>query len=367
MKIRSDAIPNSQYRLPDSDTKGFNSNSLEEIGITFKKNIKQKRKDQQNKSSFVEKTYSILTHDFYHEEDLSNRKNTLSKKFDELGKPSKKSLSSYCSEMINCISNNSDLDNILIDLDIDITMLYVVASYGSLMNHGEDKIKFEEVLKTILDSHEQQVTSGINTSKAFSQFSQDPDIRKKVRNLYYESLILNSSLHSMFDDLLASFGASAFELGLKSTQRALSDDLKSNIPSTNRELIGTLLTNIDQASKLSGIVKNVSDFVDELNIRKVVVTTSTVNICRDLIKLTIKQVYSTDLKRVVKKTIGEDQRDISLFLSGYGKLIKDLPLSLWKGEKIRIETTKLINSFAELIYSKDETITNIIQTVKSNK
>ncbi|PHN83508.1 hypothetical protein CSB62_23735 [Vibrio splendidus] len=348
MKVPNDFSMNSPFLGRDMNKQEDNlvDSNKDDSGFQVDRGLKKRRKE-------ANRVQKLLAKDLYPDQEFAKKKSHLLKKYGELvGDSIGKTLQSQSRDLGHRLKKDKNPDTIIDTMEPAIA--YVLGAYGALASDGKDKEAFQGFVDGLMKNHEQEILSGVNTSAAFAKFSTDPAIKKQIRQIYYETLILNSSLHSLFDQLLSSFGDSLFELGLKSIQRGLSDDLKSGVSSSNKDILKSILSSLNQASQLSGLAHNVDDFLTELTVRNIPIQLSKLDLCKGLIKQTLAPMYARDLKRLIEKSVSNDNRHISLFLNGYSKLLKDLPLNLWKEERVRNTTFRLILVTLESLYDTVE-------------
>ncbi|NOH36001.1 HrpJ domain-containing protein [Vibrio chagasii] len=349
MKVPNEFSMTTQFpsrEMSKQEDKPIDSNK-DDSGFQVDSGLKKRRK-RRKETNRVQK---LLAKDLYPDQEFTKQKSHLLKKYGELAGGGK-TLQSHSRDLGSRLKKNNNPDAILSNMEPAIA--YVIGAYGALVSESKDKDVFKGFVDGLMKDHEQEILAGVNTSAAFAKFSTDPAVKQQIRQIYYETLILNSSLHSLFDQLLSSFGESLFDLGLKSIQRGLSDDLKSGVSSSNKDILKSILSSLNQASQLSGLAHNVADFLTELTVRNVPIQLSKLDLCKGLIKQTLAPMYARDLKRLIGKSVSEDNRHISIFLNGYFKLLKDLPVHLWKEERVRNTTFRLILATLESLYDIDE-------------
>ena len=247
MKIPNDFSMNSQFLSIEMNKQEEKAaeNNRDDSGFQVDHGLKKRRKE-------AHRVQKLLAKDLYQDQNFTKKKSYLLKKYDELmGREAGKTLQSHARDVGNRLKKDKNSDTILDTMEPAIG--YVIGAYGVLTSDGKDKDAFKGFVDALMKDHEQEILAGVNTSAAFAKFSTDPVVKKQIRQIYFETLILNSSLHSLFDQLLSSFGDSLFELGLKSIQRGLSDDLKSGSPSLNKDILKSILSSLNQVSKLSKI------------------------------------------------------------------------------------------------------------------
>ncbi|MDE3898656.1 MULTISPECIES: HrpJ domain-containing protein [Vibrio] len=352
MKIPSEPI--TSYRTLDvshstlSDDK-FNKNGLEEVGITFRGDVKGTKK----KKKAPKRGMSLSVQDVLFHVQKKEQAALITQHYSALGKREGKTLTQHASRLRHHLTKGGTVEEFL--KDHEPVMTYLIAAHGLVLGDKRDRPLFTGVTELLHQQHEQEITSGLNTAFAFAEFSSDPDIKKKIRSIYFDSMIMKSSLHELFEQLLSlsELGQLSFELGIKSVQRGLADDLHSEVSSTNKSVLGTLLSHLKQTSTIMGLVNNVTQFRNRLLAAGVAVHPKSVDICKDLIRVTLNPMYSRDIHRIVERSITMKEGGVALFLDGYLKLIKELPISLWKEQRIRATTLMMMTSMLESQYADE--------------
>ncbi|CAH1530393.1 putative HrpJ domain-containing protein [Vibrio owensii] len=349
MKIPSE--PATSYRSPAvrhpvSSGDKFNKNGLEEVGITFRGGVKASKK----KKKVPKRGGALSVQDVFTNVQKKERATLLTQHYVALGKREGKALTHHVDRLRRHLTNGGTVEEFL--KDHEPVMAYIIAAQGLVVGAKHDRPLFTRVTEHLQHKHEQEITSGLNTAFAFAEFSSDPDIKKKIRSIYYDSVIMKSSLHELFEQLLSlsELGQFSFELGIKSVQRGLADDLHSEVSSSNKSALGAMLSHLKQTSTIMGLVNNVTKFRNDLLVAGVTVHPKSVDICKDLIKVTLNPIYSRDMHRIVERSITTKDGGVALFLDGYLKLVKELPTSLWKEGRIRATTLMMMTNMLESFY-----------------
>lgn len=347
MKIPNE--PMVPYRAPvvsrpaTSDDK-LNKNSLEEVGITFRGDVKGKKKKKKAKRGAL---FSIQNVKF---NDQKKEASLLTQRYSALGKREGKSLTQHAETLLLHLTNGGTTEEFL--KEYEPVMAYVIAAHGLVTGSKCDQASFTTVTEHLHSHYEQEVTAGLNTAFAFAKFSSDPEIKKKMRSIYYDSVVMKSSLHELFEQLLSlsELGKFSFELGIKSVQKGLADDLHSQISSANKAVLGVMLSHLKQMSTLMGLVNNVTLFRNALLEAGITVHLKSIDICKDLIRVTLNPIYPRDMHRIVERSIVAKGGGATLFLEGYLKLTKELPIGLWKEGRIRGTTLTVMTTMLESLY-----------------
>lgn len=352
MKIPSEPV--TSYRAPAvrhqvSSGDKFNKNGLEEVGITFRGDVKASKK----KKKVPKRGGALSVQDVFTNVQKKERATLLTQHYAALGKRKGKALTHHVDKLRRHLTNGGTVEEFL--KEHEPVMAYIIAAQGLVVGTKRDRPLFTRVTDHLHHRHEQEITSGLNTAFAFAEFSSDPDIKKKIRSIYYDSVIMKSSLHELFEQLLSlsELGQFSFELGIKSVQRGLADDLHSEVSSSNKSALGAMLSHLKQTSTIMGLVNNVTKFRNDLLVAGVTVHPKSVDICKDLIKVTLNPIYSRDMHRIVERSIATKNGGVALFLDGYLKLVKELPTSLWKEGRIRATTLMMMTNMLESFYADE--------------
>ncbi|MGG8125631.1 type III secretion system gatekeeper subunit SctW [Klebsiella aerogenes] len=178
-----------------------------------------------------------------------------------------------------------------------------------------------------------EVSAGLNTASAIASFSTDPTQKQAMRQLYYQTIVHLQSGNAMLDALLNSFGSVHFNQGLRTLQRALSDDLAARSSSIPRRALQKILASLQDAGNLSQTLTASKILLKRLGGKLPDVNFSPLELTRRLLNLSGNGAYLRDLQNLSRDVAGQQPHHQVLFLSGLVPLVYHLPLGLWRDDK----------------------------------
>lgn len=178
-----------------------------------------------------------------------------------------------------------------------------------------------------------EVSAGLNTASAIASFSTDPTQKQAMRQLYYQTIVHQQSGNAMLDALLNSFGSVHFTQGLRTLQRALSDDLAARSSSIPRRTLQKILASLQDAGNISQTLTASKILLKRLGGKLPDVNFSPLELTRRLLNLSGNGAYLRDLQNLSRDVAGQQPHHQVLFLSGLVPLIYHLPLGLWRDDK----------------------------------
>lgn len=192
------------------------------------------------------------------------------------------------------------------------------------------------------EEHGQDILAGINTAEALAMYSQDPQQRQNMRNLYYRNIVGQGSLASIFDTLLSQFDEKHFAQGIHTLMRALTDDLSSQFPSKPNAQLKALLKDLTASQQLSNILNNSRDLLNRLSARTVTQDMTPARLTRRLVDFTQGSLYPREIKSLGDDTVGQNPLDHVKFLNSLFPLVKEMPLPLWKDGESRRSALQVV-------------------------
>lgn len=178
-----------------------------------------------------------------------------------------------------------------------------------------------------------EVSAGLNTASAIASFSTDPTQKQAMRQLYYQTIVHLQSGNAMLDALLNSFGSVHFNQGLRTLQRALSDDLAARSSSIPRRALQKILASLQDAGNISQTLTASKILLKRLGGKLPDVNFSPLELTRRLLNLSGNGAYLRDLQNLSRDVAGQQPHHQVLFLSGLVPLVYHLPLGLWRDDK----------------------------------
>ncbi|AMG56672.1 type III secretion system gatekeeper subunit SctW [Pantoea vagans] len=178
-----------------------------------------------------------------------------------------------------------------------------------------------------------EVSAGLNTASAIATFSTDPKQKQAMRQLYYKTIVHLQSGHAMLDALLNSVGSVHFRQGLRTLQRALSDDIAAHSSSIPRGALQKIIASLQDAGNISQTLTASKILLARLAGKLPDISFSPLELTRRLLNLSGNGAYLRDLQNLSRDVAGQHPHHQVLFLSGLVPLVYHLPLGLWRDEK----------------------------------
>ncbi|WP_323169450.1 type III secretion system gatekeeper subunit SctW [Pantoea agglomerans] len=178
-----------------------------------------------------------------------------------------------------------------------------------------------------------EVSAGLNTASAIASFSTDPTQKQAMRQLYYQTIVHLQSGNAMLDALLNSFGSVHFNQGLRTLQRALSDDLAARSSSIPRRALQKILASLQDAGNISQTLTASNILLKRLSGKLPDIKFSPIELTRRLLNLSGNGAYLRDLQNLACDVAGQHPHHQLLFLNGLVPLVYHLPLGLWRDDK----------------------------------
>jgi type III secretion protein W len=200
----------------------------------------------------------------------------------------------------------------------------------------------QNISQELNEEHGQDILAGINTAEALAMYSQDPQQRQNMRNLYYRNIVGQGSLAAIFDTLLSQFDEKHFAQGIHTLMRALSDDISSLFPSKPGAQLKALLKDLTASQKLNSILNSSRDLLDRVSTQHPPQDMSAARLTKRLIDFTQGSLYPREIKSLSDDTVGQDPLKHVKFLNSLYPLVKEMPLPLWKDGESRRSALQVI-------------------------
>lgn len=200
----------------------------------------------------------------------------------------------------------------------------------------------QQVMQALHSEHGDEVRAGINTAEALALFSQEPQQRQSMRQLYYRSIVGQASLVATFDALLSQFDERHFGQGIHTLMRAMSDDLSSAFPSLPPSQLRMLLRDLTASQQLTNILNGCRELLGKLVAHHPNLQMSPARLTRRLLDLTQANVYPREIKTLSEDIVGQAPLDHLQFLNALYPRMQQLPLPIWKDGKSRQSTLNLL-------------------------
>lgn len=180
-----------------------------------------------------------------------------------------------------------------------------------------------------------EVCAGLNTASAIAGFSTDPEQKQAIRQLYYQTIVHLQSGNAMLDELLGKFGVVNFTQGLRTLQRALTDDIAARSTSIPRRALQKILSSLQDASNISQTLTTSKQLLERLASKLPAVNLNAMDLTRRLLNLSGNGAYLRDLQDLAQDVSGQQPQHQLLFFSGLVPLVQNLPQGLWKDDQVK--------------------------------
>ncbi|KOC91364.1 type III secretion system gatekeeper subunit SctW [Winslowiella iniecta] len=197
-------------------------------------------------------------------------------------------------------------------------------------------------LNTLQQQHGDTIRAGSNTASAIAEFTNDPQEKQSLRNLYYDSIVHHQSAIAMLDMLLDQVNAQHFVPTLRTLQRALADDIAALAPSISAGALRRIQHGLHEAGQLSHTLAASSTLLKRMHNKLPEVALSAVELTRRLLQFSHNGVYNRDFQHLGEEVVGQQSQHLSLFFSCLFPLVHQLPHSLWKESDSRKTALELL-------------------------
>ncbi|MCA2016950.1 type III secretion system gatekeeper subunit SctW [Vibrio tritonius] len=307
------------------------ADSMEEISMRFSENVEKSTK------SLAER--SIKTRS-------EQRVEKLAELYQMLTSQDTNTLNQEVRRLLALSQQQMQLDDLLKSVGGDPAKAEVLLQKALLQAKGsrpaEQIARLEQLSQELHEQHGAQVMAGLNTAGALAMFSQDPDNRQSLRQLYYQHVVGQASLATLFDALLTRFDEHHFAQGIHTLMRAMTDDLAAQFPSLPRGHLRVLLRDLTASQQLTNILNGVQAMLLKLSAKGMLKEMSAARLTRRLIDFTQTSLYPREVKTLSNETVGENPLAHVVLLNTLYPLIQKMPLPLWKDSKSRQSTLNLI-------------------------
>ncbi|NDL63390.1 HrpJ domain-containing protein [Acerihabitans arboris] len=193
-----------------------------------------------------------------------------------------------------------------------------------------------EALEQLHQQRGREVNAGLNTAAAIAAFTSDPQVKQKMRAIYYESIVHQQSAYAMLDQLLAHFGQH-FPAALRAFQRALADEIVALAPSITIRALQKIHTDLNQTVQISHLLAVSEQLLQRLRAKLPLtrINMGAVDLARQLLNYGNQGIYRDDFKHLGSKLVGNKPYPQSLLFNGLLTLVNQMPISLWRESKYR--------------------------------
>lgn len=235
----------------------------------------------------------------------------------------------------------SDGDPVLAD-----TLLQLLVSEKSEAGALPDDplVQRAEMARIALNqTHGEEITAGRNTAEVIAQFSQDPAMKKTMRQLYYGSVINYQSPGHLFDAVMEKFGSSGANKALHTLQRALADDIAALAPSMSPLALRRVMEGLKLLGNINSILRGCRHLMTAISRRQPATALNSDMLARKMVHLAQNGVYANELTQLATQAVGNEPRSQSWFLNALLRLMKDtLPPLLWRDQKTQHDGFNLL-------------------------
>lgn len=208
-----------------------------------------------------------------------------------------------------------------------------------------------DTTRTLIDElrqvHGDKIRAGFNTASAIALFSQDPQQRALMRQLYYKAIVGQQPLASLLEALLERFSEEHFARGLRTLQRALADDLAALAPSLPGAVLGSMLRGLGSCGQLSNLLRTCNALLERLKSSSSNGNLTTLVMSKRVLRFCANGFFARDLTLLTDEAVGNDPRLHPLFLNAFHPLLRNLPLVLWKDLKTRQNGMRLLQNLMD--------------------
>ncbi|SHO55657.1 type III secretion system gatekeeper subunit SctW [Vibrio quintilis] len=300
------------------------SDAMEEISMKFSESVERNSKSledrrvrprQQLRIDKLEALYSLLTSQDDRQQDEKVR---------QLLMMGQKNLS------LSRLMTHADDDPATADILLQHAIHRAKSSQDNpLLN------QLRQTAHSLEQEYSQEIQAGINTAQALAKFSQDPQQRKNIRELYYRNVVGQASLPGIFDTLLSQFDERHFSQGIHTLIRAMTDDLSSQFTSMPPGQLKGLLKDLTACQQLSHILGRSRELLQKFAAKGIPGDMSSARLTRRLIDLTQSSIYPREIKSLANDTVGQSPLHHTKLLNAVYPLVREMPLPLWKDVKSR--------------------------------
>lgn len=252
----------------------------------------------------------------------------------------------------------ADTDELLALLDNDPARcdLLLRVMERDAREQGDDELSqtIATHLEVLQEQHGERLRAGVNTAAAFAEFTQHPQQRQSLRNLYYDSIVHQQSAIAMVDLLLAHMEPQQFVSGLRTLQRALADDIAALASSISTGALRHIQNGLAEARQVGHTLEESQKLLDRMAGKMTLHAVSAVDLTRRLLHLSHHGAWQQDLQQLGEEVIADaSARQLSLFFNGILPLVRSLPLPLWKVKDGRKTTLALLANHSAMLLQNE--------------
>ncbi len=316
---------------PLESTQVAQSNSMEEVGMTFSHHVERNTKALsqrriRNARSEVGRT-------------RVETREQLEEWYDQLGHPGKQSLSAMAAQAGVLLMGEPVLEEVVQSTGGDPARTDLILQQTLLDAEAQGRLveakRARDYLQLLRERYGAQIQAGMNIAEALRAAGGDPELRQAVRRLYYDTVVLKQSLPTMMQALLGLFGETAFVSGLDMMRRALADDIAAHAPSRPTPLLRTLLIGLAASTQLGSVLQSCRRLLEQLAYSCPSSQLTAVLLLQRMLGFVSSGLSSAEVRRIGRELGGDEEHDQLVSLNGLYPLLKRLPLALWRDAKSR--------------------------------
>lgn len=184
-------------------------------------------------------------------------------------------------------------------------------------------------LHQLQQNHGHTIRAGNNTALAIAAYSNDPQHKQSLRNLYYDSIVHQQSAVVMLDMLLELIETRDLLPTLRTLQRALADDIAALAPSISVGTLGRIHRGLRDAAQISQTLAESGMFLKRMQSKLPIVAMSALTLTRRALQISHSGAYQSDYQQLADEIVGQHKQHLPLFFSSLFPLMHGLPPSLW--------------------------------------
>ena len=143
----------------------------------------------------------------------------------------------------------------------------VLQSMKTMLDPGEVALSalIDEALVTLMRTSGRQILTEVNIHEAVNKAATKPDELQELRNLYKSEIDGFTTPQECYKSLVKERGALRLWESLDFLTESLGQDLQSQLPSRDKEMLGDILTQLKQASILRTVCEEMSQLVSRMS------------------------------------------------------------------------------------------------------
>ncbi|QXH97711.1 type III secretion system gatekeeper subunit SctW [Pseudomonas ogarae] len=321
---------------PVESFQAVQSNSMEEVGMTFSHHVERNTKalSQRRIRNARSEVGQVRV----------ETREQLEEWYDQLGHPGKQSLGAMAAQAGLLLCGEPVLEEVVQSTGGDPARTDLILQRALREAEVQGRLveaqRARDYLQLLRERYGAQIQAGMNIAEALRAAGGDPELRQAVRRLYYDTVVLKQSLPTMMQALLGLFGEAAFVPGLDMMRRALADDIAAHTPSRPTALLRTLLIGLAASTQLGSVLHSCRRLLEQLAYSCPASQLTAVLLLQRMLGFVSSGLSAAEVRRIGRELGGEEERDQLVSLNGLYPLLKRLPLPLWRDSKSRQSALK---------------------------